>query len=841
MHNFINQSQQHIALTSLRLKTIFFFAVVLLSASLKSQHLSFTGVIQDAHSQEPVSYASVYFKNSGIGKTADSTGSFTFNLSRFTGDTLIVSFVGYEPFKVAMNDSMNNKTMLIRLERAAATNNVVVRSKFNRGLFLWKKIMSKKKLYNRYNLPNFSYQAYNKLEVDIKNFTPDKVKRNFIFKPFSFVFDNIDSTSEKDPFLPAYLIESVSDYCFQKNPEKYNENIIASKTVGFKNESFSKLLGVMNQNINIYGNYINIIDKDFIGPLNENADVYYNFSVPDTQLVNGRKIFHFVFTPKHSGQNTFQGDAWVVGQTFQIQKINLYLGKDANINYLDRISIFQEFIPLNDSVYFINRDKFFADFKVLGKKSLTFIGRKTTSYRNIEINSDSISRFFKQQNIQEMVSSKQGSNLTDDSTWNNLRHDTLSTNEKAIYNTLNQLLQMPKFQRLQNTLKFIGTGYKQLSNYEIGPWYNWLSANSWEGTRLRFDLGTTTGFNKHIYLHSYLAYGSLDKKLKGKAEAYWIAQRNPKRVRLHLSYSKDIDNGISQLGEVGQDNIFSIAIRKPNTTRKFIEVQDIRFELYNELGKGFSSEWFVTQRKYDPLKNLPFKTSFPVLSGQSLNSFELALKLRFAYLEQFIEGDYFRYSLGTRYPIAEIMYTKGISGVFNSAYNYQKIGFSVKDYMKISPLGSFSYKVYAAKIYGTLPFTFLENHPGNDIYYYNSGSFNLMNRFEYLSDQYAGLNVEHNIGSGLFRFVPITRKLKLRQFWNAKAVWGSLSKENTLLNSGNGSFKNLNNSTYLEMGTGIDNILKVFRLDFIWRLLPTPLPESKVSRFGIFGSFQFQF
>jgi hypothetical protein len=217
------------------------------------------------------------------------------------------------------------------------------------------------------------------------------------------------------------------------------------------------------------------------------------------------------------------------------------------------------------------------------------------------------------------------------------------------------------------------------------------------------------------------------------------------------------------------------------------------------------------------------------------------LKLRFAYLEQFIEGDYFRYSLGTKYPIAELMYTKGISGVFNSAYNYQKIGFSVKDYMKISPLGSFSYKVYAAKIYGTLPFTFLENHPGNDIYYYNSSSFNLMNRFEYLSDQYAGVNVEHNIGSGLFRFVPITRKLKLRQFWNAKAVWGSLSKENTLLNSGNGSFKTLNNSTYLEMGTGIDNILKVFRLDFIWRLLPTPLPESKVSRFGIFGSFQFQF
>ena len=34
-----------------------------------------------------------------------------------------------------------------------------------------------------------------------------------------------------------------------------------------------------------------------------------------------------------------------------------------------------------------------------------------------------------------------------------------------------------------------------------------------------------------------------------------------------------------------------------------------------------------------------------------------------------------------------------------------------------------------------------KNHPGNDIYYYNNSSFNLMNRFEYISDKYAGINV----------------------------------------------------------------------------------------------------
>lgn len=817
------------------------FISAITSQSVSAQSISFTGIIQDAHTKEPVSYASVYFVRSGIGKTTDSAGNFSFFISKFSKDTLVVSYVGYELYKVPIGDSVNNKTIVIQLQRGAATGSVTVRSKFNKGLFLWKKIMSKKKQYNRYNLTNFGYEAYNKLEIDIKNFKADKVKKNFLLKPFSFIFDNIDSVSENEPFLPAYLLESVSDYSYQKSTRKFFENVKASNTKGFTNESISKLMGVMNQNVNSYGNYVNVMDKDFIGPFNDNADVYYNFFVPDTQVVSGKKIFHFVFSPKHAGQNTFEGDAWVIAQTFQVQKINLYLGKDANINYIDRLSIFQEFIPLNDTVYFLNRDKFFADFKVLGKQSLTLIGRKTTSYRNILINNDSISNLFKQQPVEELVKVVPGGNLTSDSAWNTLRHDSLSTNEKAIYTTIDKLLQMPKFQRLQNTLKFIGTGYKQLTNYEIGPWFNWISSNSWEGTRFRFDLGTTTGFNKHIYFHTYLAYGTTDKKLKGKFEAYWIVKRDPKRFRLHFSYSDDIDNGISQIGDVGQDNIFSLAIRKPNTTRKYIQLKDLRFEIFNELGKGFSTEWFISHRQYNPLKNLPLKATFPVSNGESLNNFEVALKLRFAYLEQFVEGDYFRYSLGTKYPVAELMLAKGIPGIVNSAYTYTKISGSIKDYMKISPYGSFSYKVYAGKINGVIPFAFLENHPGNDIYYYNSGSFNLMNRFEYLSDKYAGINVEHNVGSGLFRFVPFTRKLKLRQFWNAKAVWGSLSGENTALNNSTGTFKTLNGNTYVEVGTGIDNILKVLRLDFVWRVLPRPLPVNKTSRFGIFGSFQFQF
>lgn len=819
---------------------VFIFCQILLSFSSQAQTVSFKGRIVDAHTKEPVAYASLYFKHSGIGKTSDSTGSFSFNFQEAVKDTLLISYVGYATYSLPANfHNIQDTSIIIELQRGKANDAVVVVARVNRGLFLWKKIMSKKKQYNRYNLTNFSYEAYNKLEVDIKNFKVDKMKKNFLLKPFSFVLDNIDSTSETEPFLPAYLLESVSDYAYQKSKKKYFENIKASKTKGFNNESISKMLGVMNQNVNVYGNYVNVMDKDFIGPFHDHADDYYQFSVADTQVIDGKRFFHFVFRPKRPGQNTFQGDAWVMAQTFQIQKISLYLGKEANVNYIDRISIFQEFIPINDTVYFLNRDKFFADFRVLGKQSLTLIGRKSTSYKNIEINNDSITKLFETQSLEEVVKVNPNVAQLSDSAWTNLRHDSLSNNEKSIYVTIDRLLDMPKFQRFKKNLKFLATGYTDNGNVEFGPWFNWVSSNAWEGARFRFDLGTNTGFHKKIYLHGYLAYGTKDEKLKGLAEAYWLLKKQPNRLRLHASYSKDIDNGISQVGDISQDNIFSLAIRKPNITRKFLQLQDTRFEVFSELGKGFSTELFLVHRKFWPLLNLPFIQNNG--KGLAFSNFETAIRIRYAYLEQFVEGDFFRYSLGSKYPIAELTFSKGFSGIVKSENNYYKLSASIKHKTKISPYGSLSYKVYGGKIYGTVPFMFLENHPGNDIYYYNSSAFNLMNRFEYLGDQYAGINLEHNVGSGLFRFIPFTRKMKWRQFWTAKTIWSSLSKGNQELNNQTSSFKTLNGKNYTELGTGIDNIFKVLRIDFIWRLSPESADKVKTSNFGVFGSFQIQF
>ena len=123
-----------------------------------------------------------------------------------------------------------------------------------------------------------------------------------------------------------------------------------------------------------------------------------------------------------------------------------------------------------------------------------------------------------------------------------------------------------------------------------------------------------------------------------------------------------------------------------------------------------------------------------------------------------------------------------------------------------------------------------------------------MNRFEYISDRYAGFSLEHNFEKKLLNLLPFLRKTPLRQFWNIKAVWEDLStnnKKENLQDFANYRFRSLRGNGYVEAGTGIDNIFRYFRLDCVWRFAPPQKAflntQNSITNFGVFGSFHFQF
>jgi hypothetical protein len=816
-----------------------------------AQTKTIKGSIRDSHSDEPIPFASIQLKISGAGILSDSAGHFILRLPEWPKDTLLISYVGYEDLIVPLTPLMaqravNNILELpLQMNRGKYVAEVVVKRKIDRGLLMWRRIVRNKPRNDRYNLNNFSYELYNKLEIDLRNVKKDRMQKLPILKNYGFIFNNIDTTEEGKPFLPVYLTEALSNYYYQRSPRKRREVFLGTKTMGVKNESVSRLLGGMEQNINFYSNYIPIFDKQFVSPVSDNGDAYYRYRVLDTQYVNNRRLIHLLFTPKRKGENTFEGDCWVHDTTWAIQKMNLRLSKDANINFVENLSLIQEFRMINDSAWFLARDKFVVDLSFTGEKALSFIGKKTTTYRNVLINDSTVEQELSNNKVLEEIIYPQNAKEPSDSFWTSSRHEGLNKNEVALYKTIDTLLKMESFQKLTRWINFIGTGYMAIKKLEIGPWYNWMTANSQEGMRLRFDLGTTRQFNTKFVLHGYLAYGFADKKLKGEFDILYLPRKNP-RTYIGFQYFKDIDYGQAYYDEITQDNIFALAIRKSGVPIKFLGKQELKLDLFKETHFGLSGTISFSHKSFDPLRNLPEKSIFQDQNGnsQGLVTFESSFRLRFAYLEKFLENTFYRYSLGSVYPIIEAKYTKGISGVAGSNFRYDKFSMSISDYTKLPPLGSIYYNVFGGKTFGTLPYMMLDLAPGNEMYYYNKYAFNLMNRFEYLHDRFLGVNVEHNIGNGLFRFLPLTRKLKFRQFWSAKALWGSLSDANRAYNMPMNStytFESLNGKTYMELGTGVDNIFKVFRVDLLWRVLPRPLPKETAKRFGVFFSFRLAF
>jgi len=801
------------------------------------------GYVRDQLTGEGIAFATLRFSGKTTGFKADINGLFRFTTNELPGDTLYISSVGYRRDSILLSKNDAYRYFKIELERSSIQmRDFVIHESRDPALALIRKVIRNKELNNYDKAENYRYEVYNKLEMDINKIPKKAFKVSPLLKKFSFVQQYMDSTSDEKPFLPLFLTESISDYYYQKKPKKMKEVIKGSRISGYKNQSVSQLLGAMYQNLNVYSNNMLVFEVPFTSPVADNAPFFYSYQLNDTQIVHGKRYYQVILKPKRKGEHCFEGDIWIHDSDFAIQKVNLNLGREQNINWVNRVSLVQEFTCLHDSLWFLSRDKFYVDFlPPHGDKVAGFLGRKTTTYRNIHVNEKTTEDFLNDKKEKaETIVMDQALNRNEEY-WNEVRHDSLSKNEKTIYKMIDTIQHLPVYERYYSFFYLLATGIVKAGPIEIGPIYNLYSKNVIEGSRWRFTLGTTPKLAKNLYIQAYAAYGMRDQRFKYFGSALWILKRNP-RMYLYGEYKHDVDNSVNQSDGAGTiDNIFGTIGRK-NVPWKLAYTDKQLVETYKSFHNGLSFRVYMERKQFQPLNPLPVPLTANKQNG--ISSFESGIELRYAHREQFVEGNYWRTSLGTRYPVIKLMFSQGIKDMLDGQYHYSKLRMTGTYTLRIPHAGSIMTYAFGGKVWGTLPYSLLEVHPGNEFYYYSRFAFNMMYRYEYLSDTYAGLMAEHALGTLFFKYIPYVKKMKIRTFWNVKGVYGNLSNNNRILNSyPDYSFQTLHRSPYLEAGTGIENILKVLRIDCVWRVLPyrAGLNDSPIRRFGVFGSLKFDF
>ncbi|MFA4852739.1 MAG: DUF5686 family protein, partial [Bacteroidales bacterium] len=221
---------------------------------------------------------------------------------------------------------------------------------------------------------------------------------------------------------------------------------------------------------------------------------------------------------------------------------------------------------------------------------------------------------------------------------------------------------------------------------------------------------------------------------------------------------------------------------------------------------------------------------------------EVGLNTRFAYNEKFILGEFERTSMGTEYPVLEVKYGYGIKDFIGGDYEYHRLQVRLEHWFNIGTFGWSKYLLEAGRIWGKLPYPLLKLHEGNETWVFDDYAFNMMNYYEFVSDKYLSFYYAHHFEGLFLNKIPLMRKLKWREVASVRGLVGTLDEKNKQYNQQYlqppESINELS-KPYFEAGVGVENILKVFRINAVWRL--SYLDHPNISKFGILGTMQIYF
>jgi hypothetical protein len=787
------------------------------------------GFVRDVHSGEGLPFASVAFPGFPIGTITGLDGSYTIE-TRMPVDSIQATSLGYIPQAYLLKPHSDQIINFLLKQEEYAIEEVVIRPGENPAHRMLRNIVANRDRNNLSRLASYQYKGYNKIRIDMSNV--DGVSRMKIFRPFDFVFENIDTNATTGKTsLPLLMSETVSDFYYQSKPRKEKEFITASKISGTQNESISQFTAKLYEKYSIYDNVITLFEIGWISPLSENGLHFYKYHLTDTAIFDNHLCYHILFEPLRKQERTFTGDFWVADTSWAIRKITMRINPEANINFVHDLEIENEYAPIADTTWFPLIEKLFVDVN-LTKKTFGFAGVKVSTFQDILLDNPVPRAILKEPNDLVVVP---GAGKTPDSYWEEQRPIQLEDKEVGIYSMIDSIQQVPLYKTFQNGAAMLFTNYYIVGLFEIGPYYRMYSYNPIEGNRFRFGGRTSNEFSTNLMLDGYLAYGTEDMRYKYGGGFIYLFNKNP-RTAVGLSYANDMRQlGQSENGFNADNFLFSFLRRNPNY--KITMVKEIKGYVEKEWFHGLTNMLTLRHFSIYPTSYVPFnlENGGQITALSSLTTAEISLNTRFAWQEKYYLGEFDKISLGTKWPVVNLNFTLGLKGIYKSQYSYQKLNLEITDDVELAPYGYTRYTFDGGAIFGVLPYPLLELHKGNETYQYDYMGFNMMNYYEFVSDKYVSIFAEHHFDGFFFNHVPLLRKLKLREVATGRALYGTLNKDQYKMMQFSPGLGDLNKG-YYELGAGIENIFRFIRVDAIWRL--SYLDHKDIQPFGIRVSMQ---
>lgn len=812
-----------------------------------------------------VPYASVQYRGHRIAVSSDGEGRFS--IEKHEGWMLTVSALSYKTQTVKVDANTNFLEIKLK-DDSRRLNEVVVKSKRgkykrkdNPAVELMRRVIAAKKKTDLANHPYYQYDKYQKITLALNDLSKEQLEGKF-FSKRQYLLDQV----EKSPYngkltLPVSVDETVSQHIYRKDPKSEKDIIKGQQTNGIgqviqTGEILSTTMKDVFTDVDIYDDYVRLLQYPFPSPIGRTAISFYHYYIEDTVYVERDLCYHLQFIPANSQDFGFRGELYVTADsTLHVKKCNLYMPHNSDVNWVKNMKIEQEFTRLDNGEWVLSKDDMVAEIHTNKVLQDLLVVRNT---RLTDYSFDELSKvlFKGKAKVRHDIDAMN----RDEAYWNKYRQVDLTKSESSMDSFIHRMENSKGFKWIILGVKALMENYVEIgsgpggkkSKFDLGPINTYLSKNYVDGIRLRLAGRTMAALNPHFFWNGYAAYGtksndwytghvftySLNKK---KNSPFEFPMRN-----ITFEVSRDIMSPSDDNLEHNKDNIF-MTFRAATQDEMFLyHRQRLAFTYETDWGLRFNTG--IRWQSNRTAGNLHYFT----LDGNEVKKIRMTdinVGINYNPGVTYVNTKQQRLPINLDSPEIGISHTMGFKGFMGGQYhsNITKVSIYKRQW-----LGSFGYLDFHAvgqAQWNKVPFPMLILPPVNLSYFESEASVSLMRDWEFLNDRQVFASLSWDMNGKLLNRIPLIKKLKWREYFAVKGVWGNLTdKNNPYLEKNQGDtelFKFpskshvMNNTPYWECVAGVHNIFKFFAVEYVRRL--TYLNNENISKWGIRFGFSMTF
>ena len=845
-------------------KLYFVVALLLVSTLQLMAQQKITGRVIDEDGFA-VSYASVQYRGHKIAVSSDSQGKFS--IEKHPGWVLTVSALSYKSQTISVNEKMDFIEVKLK-DDSHKLSEVVVKTKRgkysrkdNPAVELMRRVIAAKKKTDLSNHDYYQYDKYQKITLALNDLKKEQLEGKF-FSKRQYLLDQVETSPYNGKLtLPVSIDETVSQHIYRKDPKTEKDIIKGQQSNGIgqviqTGEILNTALKDAFTDVDIYDDYVRLLQYPFPSPIGRTGISFYHYYIEDTVYVERDLCYHLQFIPANSQDFGFRGELYVLADSsLHVKKCNLYMPHNTDVNYVKNMKIEQEYTRLDNGEWVLSKDDMIAELHVNSVLQDLLVVRNTrlTDYAFDELPKILFKGKAKVRHDMDAMN-------RDEAYWNKYRQVDLTKSESSMDSFIHRMENSKGFKYIIFFVKALMENYVEIgggtdgkkSKFDLGPVNTYISKNFVDGIRLRLAGRTMAALNPHFFWDGYAAYGtksndwytgniftySLNKK---KNSPFEFPMRN-----LTFEVARDVTSPSDENLLHNKDNFF-MTFRAATQDEMFLyHRQKLSFTYETDWGFRFNTSLrFQSNRTVGNLH-------YYHLDGTEVKKIrmtDLNVGINYNPGVTYVNTKQQRLPINLDSPEIGLSHTMGFRGFMGGQYHSNITKLSIYKRQWLGSWGYLDFHAIGQAQWNKVPFPMLILPPINLSYFEQETTISLMKDWEFLNDRQVFWALSWDMNGKLLNRIPLIKKLKWREWFAIKGVWGHLTdKNNPYLekNQGDGRLfkfpKNshvMNDTPYWECVAGVHNIFKFFSVEYVRRL--TYLNNNNIDKWGIRFGFMMSF